>query len=240
MHKTVLLLLVFVLGISKTFAAAYWLDVDGPGKLNKPVTIKLYYGSMNDRGVRQPDTGKELQLTGDFKLSIIDADGVKTDLTLTLTANCWQASYTPHKKGTYRIIGVNDKHPVVDRSASGGENVLPVDYVCAIYMVETTVNANFTPLQTLDIVTGQRGDAILVKAFNQNKPAAKGEKLRVFNPENWEKELTLDEHGEAVFYPTMKGLYIIRQDWFEPKAGELKGVPFKRIRHRCNYYLMVR
>ncbi|MGY0035223.1 hypothetical protein [Pedobacter sp. NJ-S-72] len=39
--------------------------------------------------------------------------------------------------------------------------------------------------------------------------------------------------------PTMKGLYIIRQDFTVPVAGTFKGLPYTSIRHRCNYCLLV-
>lgn len=219
-------------------ASAYWINVKGSGKINEPVNIELCYGSMDEFGVRRRDAGKELELTGDFQIRIVDPKGNQQLLELIMQKDHWLAVFTPKSEGQYRILGINDKHPVIDRSASKGENVLPIDYIASVYNVGTLIETNNNSLQTLDIITIVEEKKVTVKAFFQGKASKTGTKLRVFNPENWEKEIVLDKNGEAVFYTTMKGLYIIRQDWVEPFSGEYKQVKFNSKRHRCNYYLL--
>jgi hypothetical protein len=223
---------------SKVLASAYWIDVKGSNKLNEPVNIELCYGSMDEYGVRHRDTGKELQLAGDFRMRIIDSKGNEQELKLILQKESWLAVFTPKYEGQYRIIGINDKHPVVDRSAAGGENILPIDYIAGMYNVGNVKVSESQPIQKLDLITISENGKITVKAFFDNKPSKTGTKLRVFNPENWEKELILNKDGEAVFYPTMKGLYIIRQDWIEPVSGTYQNVNYSSKRHRCNYYFL--
>ena len=223
---------------SKIIASAYWIDVKGSGKINEPVNIELCYGSMDEYGIRHRDSGKELQLAGDFQMRIIDAKGNEQKLELILQKDSWLAVFIPKNEGQYRIIGINDKHPVVDRSATGGENVLPIDYIAAVYNIGTSIITKSNHIQKLDIVSVYENKKIIVKAFFDGKPSKSGTKIRVFNPENWEKELILNKDGEAVFYPTMKGLYIIRQDWIEPISGAYKNVNYTSKRHRCNYYLL--
>lgn len=222
----------------KVLASAYWIDVKGSNKINEPVNIELCYGSMDEYGVRHRDTGKELQLAGDFRMRIIDPKGNEQELKLTLQKDSWLAVFTPKADGQYRIIGINDKHPVVDRSASGGENILPIDYIAAIYNVGNFNVPESHPIQKLDLITISENGKLTVKAYFDGKPTKAGTKLRVFNPENWEKELILNKDSEAVFYPTMKGLYIIRQDWTEPVSGSYKNVNYTSKRHRCNYYFL--
>ncbi|MFB9080677.1 hypothetical protein ACFFLS_21295 [Flavobacterium procerum] len=219
-------------------ASAYWIDVKGSNKINAPVTIELCYGSMDEYGVRHRDIGKELKLAGDFLIYILNPDGTKQNLNLTLQKDCWSASFTPKSEGQYRIIGINDKHPVIDRSASGGENVLPIDYIAAAYSIGNGIVSDNVPVQKLDLISIFENGKVTVKAFLDGKPSKAGTKLRIFNPENWEKELVLNKEGEAVFYPTMKGLYIIRQDWIEPISGNYKEVKYTSKRHHCNYYLL--
>lgn len=219
-------------------ASAYWIDVKGTGKVNEPVHIELCYGSMDEYGVRHRDTGKELQLAGDFQMRIIDSKGNEQQLQLILQKDSWLAVFIPKNEGQYRIIGINDKHPVIDRSASGGENILSIDYIAAVYNVGNSKAADINPIQKLDLVTILENGKITVKAFFDGKASKAGTKLRVFNPENWEKELVLNKDGETVFYPTMKGLYIIRQDWIEPVSGTYNNVNYSSKRHRCNYYLL--
>lgn len=223
---------------SKIIASAYWIDVKGSGKINEPVKIELCYGSMDEYGVRHRDSGKELQLAGDFQMRIIDAKGNEQKLELILQKDSWLAVFIPKNEGQYRIIGINDKHPVVDRSATGGENVLPIDYIAAVYNVGNSIITQSKPIQKLDIVAVYENKKITIKAYFDGKSSKAGTKIRVFNPENWEKELTLNKDGEAVFYPTMKGLCIIRQDWVEPVSGAYKNINYTSKRHRCNYYLL--
>ncbi|WP_285545732.1 hypothetical protein [Dyadobacter frigoris] len=124
----------------------------------------------------------------------------------------------------------------MDRSAIKGKNVRPVDFPCAGYNVESKAKA-FILYQFLDIVTSKKEKLVLVKAFKENVQVDSTTKLRVFNPENWEKSLSVNEKG--VFMQTMKGLYINRHDWTEPKSGNYKGVAFSGFRYRCNYCLLV-
>lgn len=218
-------------------ASAYWIDVKGNNQINEPVTIELCYGSMDEYSVRQRDTGKELQLAVDFQIRIIDANGIEQELQLQLQKDCWLGVFTPKTNGQYRIIGINDKHPVVDRSALGGENILPIDYIASLYNVGSSNTPEIKPIQKLDLITISDNSKIIIKAFLNGKPSKKGTKIRVFNPENWEKELVLDQDGQAVFYTTMKGLYIIRQDWVEQTSGSYHQINYSSKRHRCNYYL---
>lgn len=221
-----------------SYSSAYWMEVKGSGKAGEKVIVQLIYGNIDDFGIRHRQSGKELKLAGEFSFSLIDPAGKKTVLKLNQKSDCWETTFTPKDKGTYRILGLNNSHPVVDRSATGGENVLPVDYLCSQYLVGAAQGPS-DPMQFLDITIFKENKSIIVQAFQNNKPAKAKSKLRVFNPENWEKELVLDEKGTAVFSPTMKGMYIVRLDWVDPKSGNYKGTAYTSIRHRCNYCLFI-
>jgi hypothetical protein len=231
----ILLLLCFPF-ISK--ASGYWLDIKGTGKLNDPVQIQVCYGYIDESSVRHRDTGPELALIGGFKISVLDEKGQRIIIPIRQTQDCWEGTFLPKENGVYRILGINDTHPVVDRSKTGGKNIRPIDYLCTAYQVGTIASVS-KPSQFLDIVTAPKDKQVIVKAFNHDAPAANTTKLRVFNPENWEKELVIDDQGEATFMPTMKGLYIIREDWVDPTPGTYQGLTYTSIRHRCNYCLLV-
>lgn len=232
----IILILIFAPFFSQ--ASAYWMEITGSGKTGEKVTVKLIYGNIDDFGIRHRQTGKELLLAGEFHFNLVEPAGTKSALQFYQKKDCWEASFTPKNKGTYRILGINNTHPVIDRSASGGENVLPIDYLCSQYIVGSA-QGKPVPLQFLDITTRKEGKVIKVAAFQGNLAAKSKTKLRVFNPENWEKELVLDENGTAVFSPTRKGMYIIRLDWTEPKGGTYSGLTYTSIRHRCNYCLFI-
>ncbi|WP_025145932.1 hypothetical protein [Pedobacter jeongneungensis] len=236
--RPIFILLSFIFIPFFSYSSAYWMEITGSGKASEKVTVQLIYGNIDDFGIRHRQTGKELQLAGEFSLSLIDPAGKKTELQISQKADCWETSFTPKDKGAYRILGINNTHPVVDRSAIGGENVLPVDYLCSQYVVGVE-QGQLKPMQFLDLTTSKEGKAIKVKAFQNKLPAKTKTKLRVFNPENWEKELMLDDRGTAVFSPTMKGMYIIRLDWIDPKGGSYKGIAYSGIRYRCNYCLFI-
>jgi len=237
-HAPLYLFLLFIILPFVSRGSAYWMDVKGSGKVGEPVSVKIYYGNIDESGIRKPMTGPELILTGEFKLSVVNAQGQRINLPIKLQGDCWEGIFTPAEKGVYQILGINDTHPVVDRSKIGGKNVLPVDYLCAAYQVGSEAIVT-QPVQFLDILTAKKDNLIIVKAFNNGKKAVEGTKIRVFNPENWEKELSIDKDGEAVFMATMKGLYIIREDWASPVTGTCKGVSYTSIRHRCNYFKVI-
>ncbi|MCV9928673.1 hypothetical protein OIU83_13470 [Flavobacterium sp. LS1R49] len=222
-------------------ASAYWMEIKGSEKKNEPVIIQVIYGNVDEYGVRHRQSGTEHALIGDFKVFVIDAKGKRTDIVITPKADCWEGIFVPDKDGVYRILGINDKHPVVDRSKSGGDNILPIDYLAASYNVGDVANKKFElPMQFLDISVYSIDKLVNVKAFQNGVPAANKTKLRVLNPENWERELSVDKKGEAFFMSTMKGLYIIREDWVDSTPGIYKGVPYKSIRYRCNYCLQMK
>ncbi|PYF74900.1 hypothetical protein [Pedobacter nutrimenti] len=238
MKKAPYLLLLFLIVPLFGHASAYWMEIKGTGKLREEVEIRIYYGNINESGQRIAQRGAELALTGEFRIRARNGNGPLFTIPISLKGDCWSGTFTPEKEGVYQILGINDTHPVVDRSKTGGKNVRPVDYLCAAYQVGV-VPASSEPLQFLDITTLMEGKRVLVKAFNQAKPAAEGTKLRVFNPENWEKELLVNGQGQAVFQTSIKGLYIIRQDWSDPRPGTYKGIAYQQVRHRCNYFLLL-
>lgn len=219
-------------------ASAYWLEIIGKGKMNEQVTIQLIYGNIDDAGIRHRQTGTELILAGEFTFTLVSPSGKETAMQLTKSQDCLETSFLPNEMGTYRILGINKTHPVVDRSAIGGENILPIDYLCAQYLVGSA-STHTKPSQFLDILTQQVGKVIRITAFRNEKPETAKTKLRIFNPENWEKELSLNEKGEARFVATMKGRYNIRLDWIDKIAGNYNGISYTSIRYRCNYCLFI-
>lgn len=215
-------------------ASAYWMEIKGSGKINQEVVVELIYGNIDDFGIRHRQQGLELKLAGDFSFDLITPAGEKIAMKMTPKTDCWSFSFNPKTKGVYRIIGINDKHPVVDRSKIGGENVLPIDYLCAQYVTGEEESV-LLPQQFLDITSKKEGNLIRINAYVDKSSTKSGTKLRVFNPQNWEKEIVLNDKGEALFMPTIGGMYVVRQDFVEKKAGSYKDVKYSSIRYRCNY-----
>lgn len=237
--KSFYIFLLFIVLPFLSKASAYWMEIKGSGKTGETVSVQLIYGNIDDFGVRHRQTGQELALAGEFKFSLVDPKGNKLPLKLVPKTDCWEASFTPNDKGTYTILGLNDTHPVVNRSKVGGENILPIDYLCSRYIAGME-SKDLKPQSALDILVSKTSEGVSVTAFKDLVPAKKGTKLRVFNPQNWEKELTVNENGGAMFKPTMNGMYIIRIDGVDPKSGTYKGISYTSVRYRCNYCLFIK
>lgn len=220
-------------------SAAYWMEIKGDKKLNSRVTIQVIYGNIDESGVRHRNTGTELVLAGDFRFSVITPDGRKENLKLRQKEDCWETSFVSKQTGSYRIVGISDTHPVVDRSATGGENILPVDYLCGEFTIGDKHKIAGQPQQFLDLIAMKIGSRVSFKAFRNGESDHAGTNIRVFNPDNWEKTLVLDKNGEAGFTATTKGMYNIRLDWIEKKSGNFKGVNYTSVRHRCNNCVFV-
>ncbi|WP_343681333.1 hypothetical protein [Chryseobacterium arthrosphaerae] len=243
MHKlrTILplfLLLSLFLFPELTQASAYWMEIHGSGKLKDPVKVQVCYGFIDDLSVRHRTTGAEFLQIRNFQFFILNTKGEKTKLELKMKDDHWEGSFTPDQEGTYRILGMNDQQPVLLRSKNPLENVRPVDFMCGAYHIGTNMDIE-SPAQFMDIILQEKNGVYTVSPYRNMKPVEKGTIIRIFNPENWEKNLSADENHQAVFKPTLPGLYIIRQDWNDNTPGTFQGNVYGKIRYRNNYCLWI-
>ncbi|MFB6453897.1 hypothetical protein ACE38W_01400 [Chitinophaga sp. Hz27] len=237
MRQTILLLAIIFLPIY-SFAHGYWLEINGNGQPGKQVIIQIFFGEIDQYGKRLKETYDTLPAADMFRIIAVHPDGKMDTLKVSARKDGWQATFTPILKGSYRILATGVKLPVVDRSGSGGQNIRPFEYLCSSYQTGLGMTNN-KPLQMLDIISQQQKDMMQVTVFKDGKPCATGAKLRIFNPDNWEKQLETDSTGSAEFYPNRKGLYIIRYDWYDKTPGTYEGVSYSAVRHRCDYCLLV-
>lgn len=219
-------------------ASAYWMEIHGSGKIKDPVTIQMCYGFIDDLSERHRTTGAEFQEIKNFSFFILNDIGEKVKIELQPKEDHWEASFTPNKEGTYRILGINYQQPVLVRSKNQHENVRPIDFMCGIYQIGTRTE-NITPAQFMDISVQEKNGIYTIFPYRNMKPVEKGTMLRIFNPENWEKNIPVDENHKAVFKPTMPGLYVIRQDWHDTTPGTFQGIPYGKIRYRNNFCLWI-
>lgn len=234
-----LLLLSIFLFPQLTKASAYWMEVHGTGKLNDPVKIQLCYGHIDDLSVRHRTTGSEYKEIQNFQVFILNDKGEKLNINIKPNADCWEGTFTPKKEGNYRIYGINDKLPVLVRSANSQENIRPVDFLCSSYRVGNISDTQILPTQFLEIILQEQNGIYSIFPYRDKKAADKGTSLRIFNPENWEKNIQVDDKHPAVFKPTISGLYVIRQDWYDNTPGTFDGKAYGKIRYRNNYCLWI-
>lgn len=221
-----------------TKASAYWMEIHGSGKVKEQVKIQVCYGFIDELSERHRTTGPEFQRIKDFSFFILNAKGEKLKIQVQPKEDHWEAIFTPDKEGTYRIFGLNDQQPVLIRSKNQEDNVRPIDFMCGAYQVGAVFNNNL-PLQQMDIILQEKNRIYTVFPYRNMKPAEKGTMIRIFNPENWEKNIPTDENHKVTFKATMPGLYVIRQDWQDKTKGTLQGIPYSTIRYRNNYCLWI-
>lgn len=235
---SLLLLSAFFLLPQSSKASAYWMEIHGTGKLKDLVKVQVCYGFIDDLSERHRTTGAEFQRIKDFNFFLFNARGEKLKIELQPKENYWEGTFTPDQEGTYRILGMNDQQPVLIRSQNPQENVRPIDFMCGAYQVGITSDNN-PPLPFMDIRLSEKNGIYTIFPYRNMKPVEKGTMLRIFNPENWEKNIAVNENNKAFFKPTMKGLYVIRQDWQEDSPGTFQGNTYGKIRYRNNYCLWI-
>lgn len=239
--RTALSLLLFFIAFlfpQLTKASAYWMEIHGSGKIKKEVRIQVCYGFIDELSERHRTTGPEFQRIKDFNFFLYNAKGEKVKIELQPKEDHWEGTFIPEQEGTYRILGMNDQQPVLVRSQNPQENVRPVDFMCGAYQVGIP-SSNNPPLPLMDIRLYEKDGIYTIFPYRNMKPAEKGTLLRIFNPENWEKNVLVNENNKAFFKPTMSGLYVIRQDWQENTSGTFQGTSYAKIRYRNNYCLWV-
>ncbi len=239
--KTVLSLLLFLTAFflpQHTKASSYWMEIHGSGKIKEEVKIQVCYGFIDELSERHRTNGAEYQRIKDFNFFLFNTKGEKLTITLRPKGDHWEGTFIPDQEGTYRILGLNDQQPVLVRSQNPKENVRPIDFMCGAYHVGTP-SGTPSPLQFMDISLQEKNGVYTIFPYRNMKPSEKGTMLRIFNPENWEKSIPVSENHQAIFKPTMSGLYVIRQDWQDNTPGTFQGTSYAKIRYRNNYCLWV-
>ncbi len=219
-------------------ASAYWMEIHGSGKLKEPVKVQVCYGFIDDLSERHRTTGKEFQEIKNFQFFILNAKGEKSKFELQMKGDYWEGTFIPDQEGTYRILGMNDQQPVLLRSKNPQDNVRPIDFMCGAYPIGNTPD-KVSPAQFMDIILQEKNGVYTVFPYRNMKPVEKGTPIRIFNPENWEKNISVDENHQAIFKTTLPGLYVIRQDWNDNTPGTFQGNAYGKIRYRNNYCLWI-
>jgi uncharacterized GH25 family protein len=228
--RKIVLLMVISLALTLSASAHYiWIElvpVSTPGKLQE---VKIYYGEYNE-GVREVKGGRLEELDG-IVAWVIDPDGSKTKLPISIEDKYFKTSFTPDKEGSYRIIAVNTVRQVVDWSKSDIGIVKPT--YC------TTKEFSIGKSSALQNASGE-SDLIIARADAKNSflVSFKGQPLvnaKVFfhAPNEWSKELSTDKNGIATFNPLWNGLYIIECIYPEKSPGNFQGKDYQLIRHRA-------
>jgi Domain of unknown function (DUF4198) len=226
--KKIIFAIIALIGFTNYgFSHGYWLEIEGNGLLNKPAKVKMYYGEYASAKL---EVGKLLDKMVDLKVSLVDAKGNVSEITMTQTNTHWEGTFTPKAEGTYQILAINDTREVQDWHKHKLGITRPVQYCRTNYQVGKLVTKQ-AKLQNLDIVANKVGNEISVIAYLNNEELA-DTKVLIVNPETWTKSVFTAENGKATFKATTKGVYLIEVEWIDKKPGTYKDKPYETIRHK--------
>lgn len=230
MMKKVIGILVGIVMPLLSVAHGYWLEIEGSGKIGDTVRVKVYFGEIDDNKVRhrEADTARfTMVVSGPSEWDLQSLELQQKD-------NYWEAAFIPQVAGAYHVYAFHTTLPVVDRSAIGGKNVKPQEFLCAAYQAGIARDMEqLTPWPSIRVKN--EGKQVRITTINKKKPMPAGTKIRIFHPDNADEYLTTDDKGTAVFTPEKEGLYIIRYDYVETTPGTYQGVPYVEVRNRCNF-----
>ncbi|MFL9483540.1 hypothetical protein ACI6Q2_12240 [Chitinophagaceae bacterium LWZ2-11] len=234
--KTFIFLLFFTAICITSYADGYWLEVSGKHRINDSVTVKVCYGGVNDSSGRYYKTADQLNKLKGFAVWGIDPKGVRFQIPIHQTNDCWVGSFKASYEGYYQILGIHESLPVVKRAEGTGADIRPIQYLRSFYAVgNAPADSFFSSGQFADMKVLAENKQVNIQVFFKQLPAPRDTKLRIFNPENWEKLPVTDKEGNAFFIPTMKGLYIIRADYYDNTPGSVNGDPYSGTRHRFDF-----
>jgi uncharacterized GH25 family protein len=232
MKKSIVLLAMIILPFLAN-AHIYWVEVTGSGKLNAPARVQIYFGEF-EHDMREK--GNKLASMKDFKAFVVAPNGEKIDVSLTQTETCWEGTFTPNQKGIYQIYAVNDTRGVVDWTKYGMGIVKPNEFQRAIYQVENGSEIAKKPVSYLDAQITSINEAVTVQIFKVALPYPKA-KVKVTNPQGWEKALVANEQGIITFKPDIKGLYLIETDFMDKTSGKYQEKDYEAVRNKFSITL---
>jgi uncharacterized GH25 family protein len=243
--KIVKALLVFCLGVLLPAVASahfIWIETAAEGRQNKKQEIKIFYGEYSDN-LREKTDGRFSEVNN-FTAWVVSPGGQRTKLECVPQADHYLASFIPTEPGRYGIVVVNTEREVVDWTKYNIGIIRPTYYSAAIVTVpiaEPPAIAKELP-QLTDFSVMPVHSSNVYKTGKENRfsvsyksqPSIK-QKVMVFAPNGWSKELETDEQGLFKFTAPWEGRYIIEAIYSENVAGNFKGKDYAATRHRTIY-----
>lgn len=232
--KKINLIIAIILLPMLSMAHGYWLEVVGSGKVNEAAKIQIFFGEFENQ---KRETGKLLDKMSEIKIYVLDAEGNKTEVTMTQTNTHWEGTFTPKNDGLFQIIGINNTREVQDFTKHNLGIVRPVQYIRTTYQVGEGAGEQ-SVANLMDVLVKQSGDNIMISTWKDNQAFSKI-KVRIINPEGWAKEKITNENGKTQTKSNMKGLYLVELEYIDKTAGNFKGKDYQTVRYRCETTLKV-
>ena len=227
--------------IANVASAHYiWIETGSSGKIGQPQEVKIYYGEYNE-GKREIKGGRLDELKG-IEAWLIDPDGNRTALKVSLEDKFFKTAFTPSKAGEYYIMAVNKVVEVKDWSKHDIGIVKPMFYASKKISVQTNVHKPLNVLELPDLtivpVENKNSKEPSFKLYFKGLPLSNG-KVFFHAPNEWSKELKTDNEGIVSFNPLWKGLYVIECIHVEKTPGKFKDKNYEAIRHRATSMITI-
>lgn len=227
--KSLFIAIVLFLFSYQLSAHGYWIELSGVKKVNKPCTIKMYFG---DYPVGERLSGKTLDKMKDIKVYVVTPSGERQPVTMTQYNDYWQGNFIPQTKGMYQVTGINDEREVQDWTKHNLGITRPIQYLKAFYVVGRQSDVKATLYLDAQIRKHSKGN-YEITLLKDGKALPK-QKLTVAAFDKGETELVTDDNGKATIQPDNTGLHILSVDWIDDTRGTFKGKEYETVRHRLD------
>jgi hypothetical protein len=235
--KTITFLLLMLVAAPQLFAHALWIETKATGTKGKAQEISVFFGEFSDNDITKAD--KWFSDLKDFSLVLISPSKKETKLTAKALDNKYQAFFTPDEDGVYTIAM---HHKVKDVYGT-----MVLDYNSSATVIvgnaekgnEAVVNSNVISLFSKDAATAKQKIKVNVNALYDGK-IAKEQKMKVIEPNGWEKELWSNDKGEISFTPIWPGNYMVEFAYTEKAAGDHNGKKYDEIWKMATYLISVK
>lgn len=229
------LLLPFVLLICLLFNAgmvsahALYIDTSTKGKIGESQEVRVYYSEFEDRKAEKvADWYSDVAA---FQLWLIHPDGEKTQLNTTSKEDHFVSSFTPEKKGAYRL---EISHIAED---PGEETAYQFNAFAQVFVGKSSQTPDLTASGP-DLVVIQASPDSKAKNVTTYKTYFKGEpkegiEATLFLPSGGKKTFVSNATGVLELTLEEKGTYFLEATSFhKDESGETKKSPYKSV-WRC-------
>ena len=218
-----------------------WIETSPQATNGKTHEVNIYYGEYMDN--QREIIGQRFNEVKDFTAWVISPSGKKTKLELKEAKDHFTGSFVPQEAGNHVISLENLEREVVDWSKYEIGIIRPTYYATATVSVK---GSSASPDQAVvngfsmqQVSSSAKKETPVTLKVNFNKLAPKKQKLMVYAPNGWAKEIETDEKGEAVFTPLWDGMYLVEAIYNENTPGNFKGKDYEQIRHRAIYTVYI-
>ena len=249
-------LLLFLSGLSH----GIWMEIQPTGKVDKPATVFLYFGELNNHLREKGLKWYGGDMFSDFKATIKNPLNKKSELPLKATAYSLSGKFTPKHTGIYQIIAVNETAPVRDVTKHGLGILKDYTYLRTIfeathYKKQQEKSPDVSPMMAYDIVpfpakSGYgnyvahtslfRKHEKVYACFYINQEKAPLKEIKIIAPNGWYKIKKTNQEGIFSFTPNASGFYQLVYEKKEKIAGTYKGKKFDTQRIKSITVIKVR